>query len=93
MNFETSKEDANLILEIALQAHELAKAIGREYPVFDAMMDVTATHCNGCPLKLQDLRDAPISEFGHDVYGIRANLNRDTGTLENCFLPRFANLS
>lgn len=53
-------------------------------------MDLTACHCNGCPLDLQRLLEAPLSDFGHDIYGIRRHINRETGQIEGCFLPRFA---
>ena len=29
-------------------------------------------------------------DFIHDIMGIRNNMNRETGKLENCFLPRCA---
>jgi len=35
-------------------------------------------------LKFSDL------DFEHDIRGIHNNLNRNTGKLENCFLPRCA---
>ena len=41
-------------------------------------------------LDLQKLLDAPDGDFGHDVFGIRRHINRQTGELENCFLPRCA---
>ncbi len=53
-------------------------------------MDITAAHRNGCPLKLDELLKAEDFDFAHDVFGIRRYINRKTGKLENCFLPRFS---
>jgi hypothetical protein len=54
------------------------------------MMDIEAAHCNGCPLRLAEMLVAEDADFLHDVAGIRAHLNRQTGELEDCFSPRFA---
>lgn len=53
-------------------------------------MDITATHANGCPLKLAELLAADDFNFSHDVAGIYRHLDRTTGKLLDCFLPRFA---
>ena len=53
------------------------------------IMDITASHLD-TPLDLDALLHAPSVDFCHDVYGIVNNINRKTGKLENCFLPRFA---
>ncbi|PKN20403.1 MAG: hypothetical protein CVU71_01020 [Deltaproteobacteria bacterium HGW-Deltaproteobacteria-6] len=53
-------------------------------------MDIAATHLNGCPLKLKEWLKADDFNFFHDIYGIYNNLDRKTGRLKNCFLPRFA---
>ncbi len=60
------------------------------FEMLDIWMDIAATHANGCPLRLEELRDADGFNFAHDVLGIRRHLNRDTGKLEGHFLPRFA---
>jgi hypothetical protein len=52
-------------------------------------MDICATHLS-CPLKLEELLEADLFNFGHDILGIVNNINRQTGKLENCFFPRFA---
>lgn len=53
-------------------------------------MDLTACHCNGCELDLDRLLLAPDPDFGHDVCGIRRHIDRRTGKLGGCFLPRCA---
>jgi len=52
-------------------------------------MDIMAAHIS-CPLKLGELLKADNFNFLHDVCGIINNLNRKTGKLDNCFLPRFS---
>lgn len=56
----------------------------------DIMICLEACHCNGCPLRLSDMEQASEFDLIHDVTGINAHLNHDTGKLERCFLPRFA---
>lgn len=92
ISFESSWKDSALIHKIALRAVKMAAA-DRTYRLQDAMMDITVTHCNGCPLKLADLLAADDFNFSHDIYGIRRHLNRDTGKLEDHFLPRFSDLA
>ena len=93
-SFDVSKKDAASIHKIAVRAVKLADdkslfRLGEIYTLLDCDMDLTACHANGCPLKLKDLLEANPGDFGHDVFGIRKNLNRETGELGNCFLPRF----
>jgi len=40
------------------------------------------------PLNLERLAGFPSFDFAHDVYGIAQNLDRLTGRLLNCFVPR-----
>ena len=51
-------------------------------------MDVLVCHLNGCPLDLDALLNAKKSDFLHDLNGIDKNINRNTGKMENCFLPK-----
>ena len=78
------------IYKIACRAVSMAIGAGFDYPIQDADMDITACHCNGMPLKLEELLHADEFNFAHDVFGIRHHLNRETGKLENCFCPRYA---
>lgn len=80
------KEDMKII-------HEISKRAVKEFNVgelLDYTMDVGATHTCGCPLDLQKLLDADKFNFAHDIFGINKNLDRETGELLNCFLPRCA---
>jgi hypothetical protein len=55
----------------------------------DWHMDLAAVHYT-CPLRLTDLAVADVASFGHDLGGIRRFLDRTTGELRNCFVPRLA---
>jgi len=58
--------------------------------ILNLRMDITATHVNGCPLRLADLAVAGQNNFGHDLLGISRYLNRETGQLGGHFHPRFS---
>ena len=90
ISFDTTPKDARLIKKIAERADFLALAgIGVGFGNLEIVMDLTAVHANGCPLRLNDLLTAPEFDFVHDVAGIRRHLNRDTGQLEDFFQPRY----
>ena len=70
----------------------LIETQGVSAPPVDRMsfrMDIAAVHASN-PLDLKALADAPDFDFAHDICGICDNLNRETGELENCFLPRYS---
>ncbi len=52
-------------------------------------MDIAAAH-QYQPIDLERLLAANDSNFYHDVNGIVVNLDRTTGLLENCFVPRYS---
>jgi hypothetical protein len=62
----------------------------RGYKRINLMMDLTAADgVNGNdPLDWGRLLAADDFNFLHDVGGISRHINRDTGELMNCFLPR-----
>jgi len=78
-------DDEHSLIEIA----DRARLLGVQRDRIDLMMDLQVAHST-CPLELYDLADANQGDFLHDICGIVANLNRETGELENCFVPRFA---
>lgn len=84
-DFDTSPEDAKLIVKIALRVVE----IDQELDLLETEMDLTAVHLNGHPLRLEHMLAAKPFDLMHDIYGIRNCLDRETGKLTNCFLPRF----
>lgn len=52
------------------------------------LMDLDAVHSNGTPIDLQKLLNADDFNLAHDIFGIMNNIDRRTGKLQNCFLPR-----
>ena len=90
ISFDVSKDETRTIQQIADRASAMAGSHNKSYPRVEAAMDLTATHANGCPLRLEELLGAEPFDFAHDVFGIRRHLNRQTGQLENHFHPRYA---
>lgn len=81
-----SEADYELIAAIATRA----KLEGDKRPKIQILMDLEVVHGGTCPLRLAELANAKRYDFAHDIAGIRRHLNRETGKLEDCFLPRFA---
>lgn len=81
--FTASRFESRIIAQIAERARTL---YGMDRATVH--MDVEATHCNGCPLDLNQLLAFDAGNFGHDVQGIARHLDRQTGKLMDCFLPR-----
>lgn len=90
VNFKASKEEYELIAKISRRANLTYLAHGVLVDTAHIMMNLTATHLNGCPLKLKDMLAADDLNLMHDINGIDRHINRDTCKLENQFVPRFA---
>jgi hypothetical protein len=87
IDWSISKEDAEKVSQI------VKKALGEGQHSDTHMnltMDITATHLNGCPLDLDKLLSFDGFNFTHDIAGISTHIDRNTGKLRNCFLPRCA---
>lgn len=89
-----TKRDLTMICEIA-EAYTQRMKTNRDR--LDIEMDLCCVHISGTPLRLLDMLAAARNQdhmvfFNviHDVNGIGAHLNRKTGELEDCFLPRYA---
>lgn len=89
LRFTESDNECMTIARIVGRAQQL-KLVKRGAQTMYARMDISATHASGCPLRLDELLNTDDFNFVHDFCGIRKNLNRITGKLENCFVPRFA---
>lgn len=90
INWDATKEETEVITKIAQRAVKLAAENEIEYDFMCAQMDITAVHLNDCKLKLEELNGADEANFGHDIFGIRKYIDRSTGKLTNCFLPRYS---
>ena len=90
IHWNVTKDESELIAEIVARAATLAPSF--DFDHLEMTMDITAAHKNGCPLDLASLLAAEPFDFWHDVSGIQRHINRETGALEDCFLPRYADL-
>jgi hypothetical protein len=86
VSFDVSRRDAALIKRIVSRA--IKEGFGGDRTELE--MDITATHANGCPLRLRELLEADAFNFNHDVYGIHRRIDRNNGQLTSFFQPRFA---
>ena len=86
INWECTREDLDLIQKIAERSMQYFPTTDKLY----LLMNVQATHCNGCKLRLNELLHAEEFDFIHDLTGICRFLNQKTGKLEYEFIPRFA---
>lgn len=84
-----SKAERKAAKHIARRAVRMFQRFDVPYRRRDIEMDLSAVHAK-TPLRLAELAAADDFNFAHDLGGIRANINRNTGELENCFMPRFA---
>lgn len=90
-NWNTNKAIAKQIDKCAKRAVEFAKSKGiKDYDFMTARLDLDAVHSNGCPLDFERMLYAADFDFGHDIFGINHHLDRETGKLRNCFVPRLA---
>jgi len=74
---------------------KIVKRVVKEHPqamldYMTSIMDLQACHTHGCALDLDRMKEAKTGDLLHDVCGINNHLDRETGELTNCFLPRFA---
>lgn len=90
INWTTTSDEAALITEIVDRAVDMFKRSGVEIDRLSLEMDLTACHLNGCPLRLDELKDASTFDFLHDIRGIAIHIDRATGELGDCFVPRYA---
>lgn len=90
INLHASKEDSRKIIDIMLRAASLMNFEVRGVDRLTVSMDLTACHANGCPLDLDGMLSCSASDLIHDVAGISAHIDRQTGQLRDCFMPRYA---
>ncbi len=91
MNLSATSEEKDIIAKIAKRAINMMTKNKAHYDLLSMNMDLCATHLNGTSIDFKKLEGFDDFNFAHDIYGIVTNLNRETGELENCFLPRSAN--
>ena len=91
VSFECGRDELITIHKITRRAARLAERVGiYDLDYMQLEMDITAAHCNGNPLDLDRLLLADDTNFGHDVFGIRKYIDRSTGKIGECFVPRYS---
>ena len=89
ISFDISKEDLAHVEKIMNRAESL-RIFTRGYTRSTLLMDLMACNANGCRMDFERLAEADNFNLLHDLIGIAEHINRKTGKLEGCFLPRFA---
>ena len=82
----SKKETIKVIGQIA----DRAVTINPSYDKTTVMMDLLALLETGVKMRWDELLNAPLFDFMHDINGINQHLNRNTYKLEDCFWPRYA---
>ena len=90
VKFAVTKQEDEVIWRIVDRAQAMAIEHRVEFDRLGARMDITAAHSNGMPLRLEGLLAAEPFDFAHDVFGIFRHIDRNTGQLGGCFVPRYA---
>ena len=89
VRFNSTYEEYNLIAKICKRARDVYNKAGLTPPdVATLTMDLDAAHSNGAPLDFKKLLEFPQFDFMHDIHGIQTHIDRGTGRLTHCFLPR-----
>jgi hypothetical protein len=77
------------IHKIVLRAEKMAEKLGYHIDRLTMTIDLDKANDN-FPIDFGALLKAKDGDFAHDVFGIRKHMNRKTGKIEDCFLPRYA---
>lgn len=87
VKFKTTKEEFILIGKIVKRAISLHSEWHPEVYT-ELCMDLSAVHSNDVKLDFKKLSEADDFNLLHDVIGINHHIDRTTGKLTRCFLPR-----
>lgn len=77
-------------IEIIGKIANHAVTINPDYDKTTVMMDLLVLYETGVEMRWEELLNAPVLDFMHDINGINQHLNRDAYKLEDCFWPRYA---
>jgi len=77
------------LFAIAKRAERLFFDLEIPRDMVSIIMDLDAANTQ-YPLRWAAFLHADDSNFTHDILGIYRHLNRETGELEDCFVPRYA---
>jgi hypothetical protein len=90
VSFDQSGIHGPTLRRVVTRALALFASAEIEYDKMSAQMDLVATHANGNPIDFERLLAADDFNFAHDVLGIYRHINRETGKLDDFFVPRFS---
>jgi hypothetical protein len=91
VEFSMGREELELVKQIAERVEELTAAMqieGMQYDRHELVMDLDAAYTSAGPVNLTRLLESPDADFLHDIYGIRRHIDRASGELTGCFMPR-----
>ena len=83
-----TEEESAAVDRIVARARRMCAGMGVQIDERSLRTDLAATHASR-PLRLGELADADDFDLSHDVFGIVRHMDRNTGELRNCFVPRF----
>jgi hypothetical protein len=86
---KTDKREAKLLTEIVDRAEKLARRFNQPTVRAAIAIDLVMAH-RMQPLDLELLLAAADGNFAHDVFGIMRHIDRNSGVMRDCFVPRFA---
>lgn len=89
----TPTETLSIVRKIAVRAVNLYDEHNIEIDRLQVTMAVLTCHERVCKLRLAALAEAPDFDFVHDIGGLLRHLDPIGYKLDDCFLPRFADLS
>lgn len=87
VSFKVSQQDRECIFRIAKKAADCGLIKDKQDRLY-LEMDLAALKAQGCPIDFEVLLGFGIQDFTHDICGITRHINRATGQLCDCFLPR-----
>jgi hypothetical protein len=93
VSFDVTATEARTIRKIVIRYRALLDKHTGMAPFRDRqsmVMDLTAVHANGNPMRLEALLAADDFNLLHDMTGIERHLDRRTGKLTGFFSPRFS---
>jgi len=83
-----TEDEAGIALRIVKRwEREHGKPPG--YKRINLLMDIEAAHLD-CRMNLESLLESDSVTFAHDIGGITKHMDRATGKLGGCFVPRTA---
>lgn len=90
VKFDVTASEMTLVLKIVARSASLLNLESLGSSRQSLAMDLCACHLNGCPLNFKRLLEFPEFDFLHDAAGIIRHMDRSTGKVTDCFLPRSA---